>query len=227
MTVSFPLLKKAVAGLLTAMLAAPLLADTRITLDRNGSGQQLVTYRDADHLRIGTDAQPNWYLTTGGSRFVIMKSPDGKKRFAMNMDEFLARDDAPTAAEVDLEALTATNTGREETVNGITGQVYQVEVGNNSRELVLTDDETIATVTEAVYGAEIRMAQMSGQAIAAQPLASELALAKSLGAPGILRGQIYTLADLEQGDDLPDEHFQLAGDTLVVKDWKEMQDAYH
>lgn len=227
MTVSYPLFHKAVAGLLTAMLATPLLADTRITLDRNGSGEQPVTYRDTGHLRIGTETQPNWYLTTGGSRFVVMKSPDGKKRFAMNMDEFLARDDAPPAAEVDLEAVTATDTGRQETVNGITGQVYQVEDGNRSRELVLTDDETIAAVTEAVYGADIRMAQMSGQAMSARPLASELALAKSLGAPGILRGQLYTLADLEQGEDLPNEYFQLASDILVVKDWKELQDAYH
>lgn len=227
MTVSYPVLQKAVAALLSAMLAAPLLADTRITLDRNGAGEQPVIYRDADHLRIGAESQSNWYLTTGGSRYVIMKSPDGKKRFAMNMDEFLARDDAPPAVEVDLEAVTATDTGRQETVNGITGQVYQVEDGNNRRELVLTDDETIAAVTEAVYGADIRMAQMSGQAMSAQPLASELALAKSVGAAGILRGQLYTLADLEQGDDLPDDQFQLASDTLVVKDWKELQDAYH
>ena len=87
--------------------------------------------------------------------------------------------------------------------------------------------DAMVDVTEAVYGAEIRMARMSGQAMAAQPLASELALAKSLGAPGILRGQLYTLADLEQGDSLPDEHFRLASDTLVIRDWKEMQDAYH
>lgn len=227
MTVSYPLLRKAVAGLLTAMLATPLLADTRITLDRNGAGEQPVSYRDADHLRIGTESQSNWYLTTGGSRFVIMKSPDGAKRFAMNMDDFLARDDAPPGVEVDLEGVTATDTGRQETINGVTGQVYQVQDGSGNREVVLTDDPTIAAVTEAVYGAEIRMARMSGQAMAARPLALELALAESLGAPGILRGQLYTLADLQQGDDLPDDHFQLASDTLVVRDWKELQDAYH
>ena len=182
-------------------------------------------YRDADNLRIGSEDSANWYLTSDGTDFVIMKSPDGRKRFAMNMDEFLARDDAPPGVEP--ESLTATRADREETINGVTGQVYLIEDNNRTWELVLTGDDTIASVTEAVYGAEIRMSQMSGQAASARPLASELALAKSLGAPGILRGQLYTLADLSQGEALPEDRFHLTSDTLVVRDWKEMQDAYH
>lgn len=227
MTVSSPMLQQALICLAATIMAMPLQADTRLTLDRNGAGDLPVDYRDAGHLRIGSEAQPNWYLTSEGSHFVIMKSPDGRKRFAMNMDEFLARDEAPPAVDADLASVTATPAGRQETVNGITGEVFLVESGGRSWELVVTGDDTMVDVTEAVYGAEIRMARMSGQAMAAQPLASELALAKSLGAPGILRGQLYTLADLEQGDSLPDEHFRLASDTLVIRDWKEMQDAYH
>lgn len=227
MRVPLPLLSRAGVGLLSTLLATPLLADALITLDRNGSGELPVEFRDADNLRIGSEESATWYLTSAGADFVIMKSPDGNKRFAMNMDEFLARDDAPPGVEPDLESLTATSADREETINGVTGQVYRVRGNNRSWELVLTADDTIASVTEAVYGAEIRMAQMSGQAVSARPLATELALAKSLGVAGILRGQLYTLADLRQGEKLPDDRFRLADDTLVVRDWKEMQDAYH
>ena len=225
MRLPLPLLSRAGVGLLSALLATPLLADALITLDRNGSGELPVEYRDANNLRIGSEDSANWYLTSDGTDFVIMKSPDGRKRFAMNMDEFLARDDAPPGVEP--ESLTATRADREETINGVTGQVYLIEDNNRTWELVLTGDDTIASVTEAVYGAEIRMSQMSGQAASARPLASELALAKSLGAPGILRGQLYTLADLSQGEALPEDRFHLTSDTLVVRDWKEMQDAYH
>lgn len=227
MIVTYPLVKRAFVGVLAMTLTAPLLADTLMTLDRNGAGTLPVEYRDADNLRIGSEDRSSWYLTSEGADFVIMKSPNGKKRFAMNMDEFLAREDAPAPVEADLDTLSATRTGRQEIVNGVAGHVYLVDGGHRSWELVLTDDATIATVTEAVYGAEIRMAQMSGQGVSAQPLVSELALARSLGVPGILRGQLYTLADMRDGGAQPDDHYQLASDTLIIKDWKEMQDAYH
>lgn len=222
-----PFLRLAIACLLSSMLATPLLADTLITLVRNGAGELPVEYRDADNLRIGRDDAPNWYLTVDGKDFVIMASPDGSKRFAMNMDEFLARDDAPPGVEPDLESFTATRADRQETIQGVNGQVYLINGQGRSWELVLTEDDTVAAVTEAVYGAEIRMARMSGQAASAQPLASELALARSLGAAGILRGQLYTLAGMSQEEALSDERFRLASDTMVIKDWKEMQDAYH
>lgn len=227
MPLSVYVLSRMASAVLAAMFVLPALADTRLTLERNGSGAMPVDYRDAGNLRVGDDSQNNWYLTSGGQRFVIMKSPDGRKRFAMNMDQFLARDDAPPAATADLAAVTATPTDRTETVEGITGQVYLVTGNGRSWELVLTGDDTMAAVTDGVYGAEIRMARMSGQAMAAQPLAVELALAKSLNLPGILRGQLYTLADVEADAGFPQDHFRLAGDTLLIKDWKEMQDAYH
>ena len=227
MLLSMPVLRPVACAALAVMFVVPALADTRLTLERNGSGDLPVDYRDAGNLRVGDDSQSNWYLTSAGERFVVMTSPDGGKRFAMNMDQFLARDDAPPAATVDLAAVTATPTGRAETVAGITGQVYLVNGNGRSWELVLTGDDTMAAVTDGVYGAEIRMARMSGQAMAAQPLAVELALAKSLNLPGILRGQLYTLADVEADAGFPQDHFRLAGDTLLIKDWKEMQDAYH
>ncbi|MFW5824355.1 MAG: hypothetical protein ACOCVV_05275 [Marinobacter sp.] len=215
------------ACILAAGLMMPAFADLHITLDRRGSGELPVQYRDAEHLRIGDEQSGTRYLTSGGRNYVLMASPNGDKQFAMDMDEFLERENTPAAREPDLDRLTARPADREETIGGVTGQVYRVESGNDSWELVLTGDDTIRTLTEAVYNAEIRMARMSGQAMAAEPLAAELALARELGAQGILRGRLYTVAALEEGESLPDEHFRLGDDILVVRDWKEMQASYH
>ncbi len=214
-------------ALLAATLASPVMADLTLTLDRNGAGDIPVEFRDDDHVRIGSDDSASRFLTSEGRTYALMASPDGKKQFAMDMDAYLSRDDAPRGVEPDLESVKATPSDRQETIGGITGDVYQVDNGGRQWELVLTDDPAMTSVTAAVYGAEIRMARMSGQAVAAQPLVTELALAQSLGALGILRGQLYQVVEIEDAGDLPDERFALDQNTLVISDWKQLQDAYH
>ena len=222
-------IRRLTAGLtlLTATLAFPVLADLTLSLDRNGAGDIPVQFRDEDHVRIGSDDSASRFLTSDGRTYVLMASPDGKKQFAMDMDAYLSRDDAPRGVEPNLEGVKATPLDRQETIGEITGDVYQVDSGGRQWELVLTDDITMTSVTAAVYGAEIRMARMSGQAVAAQSLVTELALAQSLGALGILRGQLYQVVEIEDAGALPDERFALDEDALVISDWKELQDAYH
>lgn len=214
-------------ALLAATLASPVMADLTLTLDRNGAGDIPVEFRDDDHVRIGSDDSASRFLTSEGRTYALMASPDGKKQFAMDMDAYLSRDDAPKGVEPDLASVKATPSDRKETIGGMTGDVYQVESGGRQWELVLTDDPAMTSVTAAVYGAEIRMARMSGQAVAAQPLVTELALAQSLGALGILRGQLYQVVEIEKAGDLPDGRFTLDQNTLVISDWKQLQDAYH
>lgn len=217
-------MKTALAGVLLSSLAFGATADTVLTLDRSNGAELSVWYRDAGNLRIEKEGQ-NAYLTSEGKNYVLMGSPDGKKRFAMNMDEFLETGGSPLQ-EPDLEAVTTTSAGSEESFAGLTGKVYQVEDGARSWQLVVTDDPDMAAITDAVYGAEIRMARMAGQPMGAAPLALELAIAKSLGAAGILKGQFYTVSETDD-EALPSGHYQLADDVLVISDWKEMQDAYH
>lgn len=213
----------------TLLLSTQASADVQAVIEHSRGTSVEVNYRDEGHVKVGNPEEALYYLTSDGKPYVVMAAHSGDKRFAMNMQEFLSRNgngvDVP--GNVDMEGVTATPLDRTEEIGGITGQVYSVEDFGQSWELVVTDDAAVAGMTRAIYSAEIRMAHMASQPMGAEPLAKELKLAETLGSPGILRGQLYTLKSLQPVETRPDDSYQLADGILVVKDWQEMMDSYH
>ncbi|WP_339799407.1 hypothetical protein [uncultured Marinobacter sp.] len=213
------------------LLSSPAFADVQAVIEHSRGTSVEVSYRDEGHVKVGNPEEALYYLTSDGKPYVVMAAANGDKRFAMNMQEFLSRSSSGNGVEVpgkvDMNGVHATPLDRTEDIGGITGKVYRVEDFGHSWELVVTDDATVAGVTRAIYSAEIRMAHMASQPMGAEPLAKELKLAESLGSPGILRGQLYTLKSLQPAEAQADDNYQLAKEILVVRDWQEMMDSYH
>lgn len=225
----------ALVGSLLVALTSPGHAEdvqgVQAVIDHSRGARVDVSYRDDANIRIGNTEEALYYLTSEGKPYVVMANHAGSKRFAMNMVEFLSQNGQQGEVEVpgepDLEGVTAHPLERTETVAGIEGSVISVEAGDQSWELVVTDDPRVTGMTRAIYGAEIRMAHMAKQPMGAAPLARELKIAEATGKGGILRGQLYTVSAFEPDQPLADDQFQLSTDVLVVKSWQEMMDSYH
>lgn len=231
-------MKHFLAASALAMISFPLMTasagqvqDARVVIDHSRGNQVEVSYRDDGHIRIGSPEETLYYLTSEGRPYVVMTNHSGDKRFALNMTEFLKQNGqgrgVEVPGEVDLGELSIDLLEQTEVVAGIEGAVVRVENGRDRWEMVVTGDKRVTGITRAIYSAEIRMAHMASQPMGAEPLAQELAIAESVGQGGILKGRLYTVSVLEEGETLEDERFALASDILVVRDWQEMMDSYH
>ncbi len=147
-----------VVGLLAALLlAAQAQADTRGVYS-TPDGEFTIEYRDDDHIRFSLP-EDGFLLITEGEAYALHR--DGGQWFAISGKQI--REMAQAEASGDQVRVTAL--GQQETVAGITGERYRVEVGDewadewrDDGEVVLSDDPRVRDMGRAME----RMAELFG-----------------------------------------------------------------
>jgi hypothetical protein len=141
-----------------ALAAAPALADLTAVYAMAGGEQLRVEYRDAGNFRIGTDAE-NYQLMLDGRLYAVAQGQVidvekvSRQIRAVGADTFLAgllgdaTSDVPT--DVAVRPL-----GRQETVAGYTGAVYEAVArtsnGEQRAEMVVTNNPDLKAVQDAL-----------------------------------------------------------------------------
>ncbi len=155
-------LYRAVALLSTsaALLAAPVVLAGSATLISNDGGTATFEYNDS-MLRIGSDANPESYALMRDGKFYTVSVNNGqpividagsmmKGMGSMNM--------APTTvtSDFDVDVLSVKDTGKNETVAGIKGDVYEIRFRDEdgqerSETMVLSKDKRVREFSDALF----------------------------------------------------------------------------
>ncbi|MFZ5491234.1 MAG: hypothetical protein ACOY6E_01875 [Pseudomonadota bacterium] len=187
-----------------ALAAAPAFADLTAVYDLGGGDQLRVEYLDAANFRIGTDAE-NYQLMLDGRLYAVAQGQVidvekvSRQIRAVGADTFLAgllgdaTSDVPT--DISVRAL-----GRQETVAGYTGDVYEAVArtsnGEQRAELVVTDDANLKAVQDAL----MKVAKDAVAAVGAESSAytRPLQQVEQQGLGGLLRyGEDLRLVSLD------------------------------
>jgi len=144
-----------------ALTAAPAFADLTAVYAMAGGDQLRVEYRDADNFRIGTGAE-NYQLMLDGRLYAVAQGQVidvekvSRQIRAVGADTFLAgllgdaTSDVPT--DVSMRPL-----GRQETIAGYTGEVYEAVArtsnGEQRAQVVVTDNPDLKAVQDALMRA--------------------------------------------------------------------------
>lgn len=134
-------------------------ADTRGVYS-TPDGEFTIEYRDNDHIRFALP-DGGFFLVTGGEGYALSRGSDGW--MAVSADDIRQLMDA----EESTEQVRVTPLGGRETVAGIAGERYRVEVGDewaddwrDDGEVVLADDPRVRDMGRALR----RMASLFGDA---------------------------------------------------------------
>lgn len=188
-----------------AAVAVPAAADITAVYAMAGGDQLRVEYRDAANFRVGTDAQ-NYQLMLDGRLYAVAQGQVidvgrmARQIKAVGADTFLASvlgeatSDVPT--DVSMRPL-----GRQETVAGYTGDVYEAVArtsnGEQHADVVVTRNPDLTAVQDALLKAAKQTVSAVGaeSSVYARPL--EQVERQRLG--GLLRyGQELKLLSLDR-----------------------------
>lgn len=188
-----------------ALLAAPAWADITAVYAMAGSDPLRVEYRDAANFRVGTDAD-NYQLMLDGRLYAVAQGQvfdvDKMSRQirAVGADTFLAGLLGDATSDVPTD-LTVRPLGRQETVAGYRGEVYEALArtsnGEQRAELVVTDNADLKAVQDAL----LKVAKDAVAAVGAtsSPYAKPLEQVKQLRLGGLLRyGEELRLVSLDR-----------------------------
>jgi hypothetical protein len=184
--VSMPIQRFALV-LAAALLAGGAHAELKGTYQLHDGKQLDLYYRDDQHMRasVGDDKQ----LVLKGAETWVLKRQDGQW-LALNVNGMggllrafakPATDAASNAAPVQLRDL-----GRQETVAGYSGEVYELSSGDKKYEVVLSDHPDVLALTNGWRHMALKIAENLGQKDA-QRLQQALDAIPSKGRGGLLR----------------------------------------
>lgn len=202
-------MRKALAALLFVFLTASLaVADTVATYSYEDGTTIKISIRDSDHVRMDT-SEKSYMLVKGEKIYSVSRDDDGKW-MVMDMDQmkgmasgglssmFGAGNSASKTYKAEYE-----KTGRKENVAGYTGEVYNVRVYEDGREIssdevVLSSHSDLKKVNEAWVSISEKMSSMMGQSMS-KAIEEASAEAKNAGYGGMLRyGDQMRLQSLEK-----------------------------
>lgn len=133
-------------GLLCSAAQADLVARYKM-----GNEQVMLSYRDANHIRLDTNL--GGYSLISGERAVAVIN-QGDRQMVMDVDQMGAMLSAfrkPPASEIPDEGnVSLTDTGKQREVAGVMGKVFMVNDGRRDYEVVLTDQEQVVLAGEAM-----------------------------------------------------------------------------
>ncbi|MCC5810952.1 MAG: hypothetical protein JJU06_11310 [Ectothiorhodospiraceae bacterium] len=166
-------------------------------------GEFTVEYRDADHMRFGM-GDGAFLVITGGEGYVLSRSDDGW--IAVSAEQIRAMT-AGSDAATDQYRLTAT--GQKETVAGVEGERYLVEVGDDWADDWREDGEVVLSSDARVRplgGAFKRLAEVFGDVEGRASMADAQGVDLDRMAP--IASEDMRLTSISTSP-LPDRNFQL------------------
>lgn len=187
-----------------ALATAPAFADLTAVYDLGGGDQLRVEYLDAANFRVGTDAE-NYQLMLDGRLYAVAQGQVidvekvSRQIRAVGADTFLAGllGDATSDVPTDISVRPL---GRQETVAGYTGDVYEAVArtsnGEQRADLVVTDDANLKAVQDAL----MKVAKDAVAAVGAESSAytRPLQQVEQQGLGGLLRyGEDLRLVSLD------------------------------
>ncbi|OOG22321.1 hypothetical protein B1C78_15200 [Thioalkalivibrio denitrificans] len=144
--------------LLALSFAGAVQADTRLVYE-TPDGELTLEYRDDDHMRFRMP-DGGFMLVTGGEGYALSRDEGGWTAVSAEQIRAMVRTGGGSGEQVRLTAL-----GRHETVAGIRGERYRVEVGDDwsnewrdDGEVVLSSDDRVRVSGRAMR----RMAELFG-----------------------------------------------------------------
>lgn len=187
-----------------ALVAAPAWADITAVYAMVGGDQLRVEYRDADNFRVGMGAD-HYQLMVGGHLYAVVEGQlidvesVSRQIRAVGADTFLAgllgdaTSDVPT--DVSVRPL-----GRQETVAGYKGEVYEVLArtsnGEQRAELVVADNAELKAVQDALM--KVAKDAVAAVGANASPYAKPLEQVEQQRLGGLLRyGEDLRLVSLD------------------------------
>lgn len=191
------------AGLATGMLACgQALADVKAVYS-TPDGEFTVEYRDADHVRFGLP-EGAFMMITGGEGYAVSRTGDGW--VAVSAEQIRAMTGG-SGESADQYRLTAT--GQKETVAGIEGERYVVEVGDDWADDWRRDGEVVLSTDQRVNAlgrAFARLAEVFGDVEGQAAMADAQGI--DLNRVGLLATEEMKLVSVSN-ERLPDRNFQL------------------
>lgn len=163
-------------------------------------------YLDDSHMRVNfADAQQ--LMLKGNQSWLLHRQ--GEQWFAVDGEQASAWLQATQAKDVqqDIGDVQLRDTGRSETVAGYKGKVYELSVGNDVSELVLTDNPDVLALTNGWRTLALKLSRTLG-AKRAEQLQEALAKIPQRGMGGLLRqGNDFTLVAVDRSVSAGDVDF--------------------
>ncbi len=219
-------------ALILAGLASPAFAGGTATIQGTGpgpSGEDMehtmtVTWQDEDTVRLEPDGQPAYMLVRGENSYTITSAGGQMMVIDMGAMKSMAQSagggamaggagpNAPTIADAQ-SVSRIESTGREETVAGITGEVYEIHWADSDGashvdEAVLSDDELLRGMTVAFQA----FSKALGGEDASHPLNEALA---SRGLGTLRFGDRFEVISISD-ETPPDGHFELPAEPMQL-----------
>ena len=214
-------------AILLVSIASPAFAGGTATIHATGpgpSGEDMehamtVTWQDEKTVRLEPEGQPAYMLVRGDSSYSVTQA--GGRLMVIEMGQMMsmaqsagagAGPQAPTIADAQ-SVSRIESTGREETVAGITGEVYEIHWSDSAGashvdEAVLSDDELLQGMTAAF--------QAFGKALAGDKGEHPLNEALSSRGLGTLRfGDRFQVTSISD-ETPPDGHFELPAEPMQL-----------
>lgn len=197
------------------------LADVTAVFSTGAQEQITIEYRDDNHVRMSAPGG-GYLIITGGEGYIAMQDGNNWTVFAFrDMAAMISRLGAGMSAMgfggdeisiVDFDATTEIrNTGRRETVAGISGEVYEVSTTNSSNgnrevtELVLSNHADALSA----YQGFMRITTMMGEMAGIQGLDALMDESYGLGGQAVLRADNdWIMSSVTRGN-IPDSNFVL------------------
>jgi len=204
-------MNKQAVGTIRTLIAAAMAtagaawADT--TTMETSDGQTMIYEYEGDNLRIDMGEQNTYLLVVDGTVYSVTLN-DGQYMVidvsqAMSMFGGALSSAAPGVADSQVESFEAT--GREETIAGIVGEVYEVEyIDNNGKsqksDMVLSEDPRTLGLRDALYELASSITKSMGEEVDARKLQFQL-LERDMG---VLRyGQDMTVTEIDTSEVSP------------------------
>lgn len=191
-----------------AVLSATAFADTVGTYLMTGGGKNQtlsISYKNDQAIRM--DVGQGTYMLVSGAK-VYMVTNQGGQVTVIDMDTLpkFAMPQAKTQA--DPSKVKVTKTSRSETIAGIRGDVYEIQVEGTLHEAVISTDKRMQGLNKAFTALARRMGQALGGDTASQ---IELALqqAQKHGGGGLLRSDRTMVLQSVGEKAQPASHYQL------------------
>lgn len=174
-----------------------------------GQGQTMVVkVQDARNVRLEIPGGQGYQLVADGELFMVIDQGGtpmimSAESFAKHMERF-GQGGAGQLQQAAPEDVSVEDTGRDETVAGIDGDVYRISVtgadgGTQTTEVVLTDDERVRLLQQGFLAVmRSSAAMMQGNAGADMQLLETIG--EETGARGVLRVEGMTLRSVTRKD---------------------------
>ena len=214
-------------ALLMVSIATPVFAGGTATIQGVGSGpsdrdmehSMTVTWQDENTVRLEPEGQPGYMLVRGEKSYSVTSA--GGQMMVIDMGQMMSMAgsagasggaEAPTIADAQSVG-SIESTGREETVAGIDGEVYEIHWTDASGEshvdeAVLSDEPLLREMTAAF--------QAFGRALASEGARHPLNEALASRGLGTLRfGDRFEVTSISD-ETPPDGHFELPAEPMQL-----------